>query len=254
MNDLKIEKIKRQRLYTAVAEQIQKLIIVDDLSPGDSLPSERELMMRLGVGRSSVREALMWLRTVGIIEFVSGEKARVAAPSFEPILEGMKGLARHYVSRPGGVAQLQEARVLFETGIVREAARRATPEQVARLRATLNANLKATDINIFETSDVAFHYQIAAIPGNPIYTAAYDTVTGWLIEQRRISLKIPDALNAARNAHTMIFEAIAAGDPNAAAEAMENHLLEVQKFYHDALPVVTRAAVGGRRSRMASRT
>lgn len=235
--DWQFEKIARPKLYVAVAAQIEKMLARGELSPGDSLPSERELMGMFGVGRSSIREALMWLSTIGLIEFVSGETARVAAPSFSPILEGMQGVARHYLSRPGGVAQLQDARSVFEMGIVRQAAQRATDQQIVHLRSVLKANLEAApaDLNTFELSDYSFHYEIAKIPGNPIYTGTFDAVAGWLAEQRRISMKIPESMIAARSAHISIFEAIAAHDPNAAVEAMERHLAEVGRYYNEAL-------------------
>jgi DNA-binding FadR family transcriptional regulator len=110
----------------------------------------------------------------------------------------------------------------------------------------LKTNLEADDVNIFESSDFAFHYQIASIPDNPIYTAAYDAVAGWLTEQRRISTRIHEAMRAAKTAHTRIFKAIVARNANAAAEAMEHHLLEVQGFYDRALDLVTVSAIGDR--------
>ncbi|MGB9510990.1 MAG: GntR family transcriptional regulator, partial [Candidatus Acidiferrum sp.] len=62
-----LEAIPRNRVYTKVAEQLQAHI-VDELKPGDMLPPERELVRMFGVSRSSIRDAIRRLETVGLLE------------------------------------------------------------------------------------------------------------------------------------------------------------------------------------------
>jgi DNA-binding FadR family transcriptional regulator len=232
-----LQPLRRPKLYVAIAERIEEMLVSGKLQPGEALPSERELMDLFRVGRSSVREALMWLNSMGLIEMSSGEKARVAAPSFDPLLSGMTGVARYFLTQPGGVSHLQDARTAFETGIVRQAAMRVTDEQVARVEGVLNANLAIAvdDFEAGERTDYAFHYELAAIPGNPIYASLFDAVAGWLREQRTTSMRIPEAVIAAKAAHRRIFNAVAKRDPDAACQAMEAHLMEVAAFHRQAV-------------------
>ena len=80
-------------------------------------------------------------------------------------------------------------------------------------------------------TDVAFHYAIAAISGNPIFTSMYNAVVEWLTEQREVSGRALDAARAAFAAHTRIFEAIADHNSVAAQIAMQEHLDQVVELY-----------------------
>ncbi|HET9754344.1 MAG TPA: GntR family transcriptional regulator, partial [Myxococcales bacterium] len=62
------ETVRKVRRYEQVAEQIRRLIGSGALKPGDLLPPERELAEKLGVGRSSVRDAVRTLEVMGILE------------------------------------------------------------------------------------------------------------------------------------------------------------------------------------------
>lgn len=64
---------KNTKVYIGIVKQLRAMIEHDGLKPGDRLPSERELSERLGVGRSSVREALRALELLGLIETRRGE-------------------------------------------------------------------------------------------------------------------------------------------------------------------------------------
>ena len=70
---LKKNHIKRKRLYEEVVERIQQLIHSGEIQPGDSLPSERELMEIYGVGRPAIREAILTLQKDGFVSMSVGE-------------------------------------------------------------------------------------------------------------------------------------------------------------------------------------
>ena len=92
----------------------------------------------------------------------------------------------------------------------------------------LDANAAARgDMGRFERTDVAFHYVLARITRNPIFTAVHDALVEWLTSQRTITLRAPGAAEAAFEAHRRIFEGVAAREPEAAALAMDEHLKEV---------------------------
>ena len=98
-------------------------------------------------------------------------------------------------------------------------------DYLARLRTALEANRAAIgDHAQFMRTDVTFHYEIAQIPRNAIFTSLYNAVVEWLTEQRETSGRATGAGEAAYAAHERIYRAIAAHDPAAAEVAMERHL------------------------------
>lgn len=232
---LDVEPIRRRRLYEDIVKRIEKLIVTGEFTPGDQLPSERELMVAFAVGRPAVREALFALSKMGLIALQNGERAVVTQPTPKLLIGELSGAARHLLAEPEGVRHFQHARALFEVALARDAARRATDADIARLRDALAANKRCLDDRAaFVESDVAFHLILAQIPGNPIFTALHAAIAEWLKEQRTTSVREGGSSAAACRAHERIFKAIAARDPDKAEKAMGVHLAEVEKFYWQA--------------------
>ncbi len=228
--------IRRRKLHEEVAARIEAAIVSGRYAPGDQLPSERELMEYYGVGRPAVREALLSLEKMGLVAIQSGERARVTRPTPKVLVEQLSGAARHLLAAPGGVHHFQQARMLFETGLARHAAEHAGPDDIARLEAALAANRDALDdLEEFNATDVAFHYVLAMIPGNPIFTALHEAMVHWLTEQRTTSLRNPGAAEGAYRFHERIFRGVEARDPEAAEAAMRDHLREVERLYWKAV-------------------
>lgn len=225
-------KVKRRKLSDDVVKQLETAISDGVYLPGDQLPSERVLMAQFGVGRPSIREALFGLRRMGLIEMPPGERARVVRPTPGALVSELSGVVHHLLATPEGMRSFQQARSLFETALVDYAARHATVEDLNSLRAALEANERAvSNQKQFEKTDVAFHYVLAQIPHNPILTALHAGIAEWLAEQRSISILAAGSIPAALHAHKRIFEAIAAGNPDDAREAMAAHLKEVEEYY-----------------------
>lgn len=226
------EVIQRRRLYQEIADRLERLILSGELRVGDLLPSERALMERYGVGRPAVREALLSLERAGLIAVSGGERARVIRPTAAGMVAGLDSAVRHWLAEPSGVRHLQEARKLMEMGLARQAAEVASPDDIARLRAALAENAAArAHLPTFERTDVAFHYVIAEIARNPIFTAVFQAMTGWLTEQRATSLRLPGVAERAYASHARICEAIAAREPDAAGQEMRAHLDDVTALY-----------------------
>jgi DNA-binding FadR family transcriptional regulator len=178
-----------------------------------------------------VREALLSLQKMGLVTISSGARARVARPPARGLVGELAGAARLVLAQPGGVERFQDARALLEIGLARYAAQRATASDVAMLRELLEANRRSPDLEAFRKTDVAFHYGIATIARNAIFTSLLEAVVEWLTEQRLTSGRASGAVESAVAAHTRIFEAIAAHDPVAAERAMQEHLDAVVKLY-----------------------
>jgi len=224
--------IKRRRLYEDVALGLEAMIQDGALATGDPLPSERELTVQFGVGRTAVREALFHLQKMGVIELRSGERAKVTRPTPEVVFESLAGAARHMLAEPDGVRRFQEARNFFEIGLARHAAKHASEADLRELAAALDHNRQCVgDIAKFERSDVAFHYVLALIPRNPIFTALHSAIAEWLVEQRHVTLAYPGQNKIAYRAHKAIYEAIAGREPDRAERVMRAHLDQVSSAY-----------------------
>jgi GntR family transcriptional repressor for pyruvate dehydrogenase complex len=228
--------VRRRRLYEDVASGLEAMIRDGALSQGDALPSERELTQQFGVGRTAVREALFHLQKLGVIELRSGERAKVTRPTPEVMMEGLAGAARHMLAEPDGVRKFQEARTFFEIGLARHAAKHARDADIRALADALDHNRQCIgDLAKFEKSDVAFHYVLALIPQNPIFTAMHSAIAEWLVEQRHVTLAYPGQNKIAYRAHKAIYEAIAGHDADRAERVIKAHLDQVSNAYWRAI-------------------
>jgi DNA-binding FadR family transcriptional regulator len=223
-----VRPVQRKKLWEEVALRLRAMIEDGTYSEGTFLPSEGDLMQLFGVGRPSIREALFALHLNGLVAIASGERARVTVPSPDALLFHLSGVARHFLTQSGGLEHFHETRAIFETGVARISAQRRTGEDIARLGQALKANIAAKgDPTRFARTDVAFHYVLAATARNPIFTAVHDAIVEWLTNQRTAALRAPDAEEIAARGHQRIFEAVADGNPDAAAAAMSEHLAEI---------------------------
>lgn len=218
-------RIERKKLSEQVAAHLEKDIVEERFRPGDQLPSERALMGQFGVGRPAIREALFSLQKMGLIALSSGSRARVIRPTPEVVMGELSGVMGHLLARTEGQRHFQEARALFETAIVRDAATHATQEDIAALRRALDANRRALgDEPLFKQTDVSFHRVLAGIPRNPIFTAVHDAMAQWLDDRRAVALEEEGQDHIALAAHERIVDAVASGDPEQADRAMRDHL------------------------------
>ena len=224
--------VTRRRVSDDVRARLESAIRDGRFQPDEALPSERELMAAMGVGRPAVREALTALARIGLVKISSGGRTRVSRPSPKHMLDELASQARHLIREPGGARHFEQARTVFEVGLVRWVAQHATPEQAGALRAALDRNQAAIgDQRRFVETDVAFHRVLAEMPGNPVLLALHDASVEWLILQRP-PLADPEPNHRMSHAgHTAIWEAVAARSPDRAAAAMQEHLDQAYNRY-----------------------
>ena len=169
----------RRKLTETVAEQL--LAAIRELPPGTKVPSERELTKELGVGRSTVREALNGLAMLGIVEirhgqgvFVTGEPAQVSEPSaIAAALE--RGVTNEFI----------EARLIVEVEVARLAARRRTDEDLARLSAALDEQESRLRGDVDALVDVAasFNVLLAEAAHNEVLSAMIQSFVALMVER-----------------------------------------------------------------------
>lgn len=225
--------IQRRKLAHGVFDRLLARIRSGELRPGDQLPSERELMTAYAVGRPAVREALQSLERAGLVSITHGERARVAVPSADDLLAQIAGGARQLLrSAPETLDHLKDARLFLECGLARRAAAAADPDGLVRLRARLDEHAAAVDdLAGFLGRDMAFHRQIAALTGNPIFPSIVEAMFGWLGEYYAHLVRVPGAESLTVAEHERIWAAIAAHDASGAERAMREHLTRANALY-----------------------
>lgn len=221
------DRIIRRKLSDEVLDRLRSMIRSGELRPGDAMPSERALMDRFGVGRPAVREALQSLHQQGLISISHGERTRVQPIDATTVLARSDDVARMLLDLvPANRQHLKEARRMFELGLVRLAAERATAVDVADLRAAIDEQTAqmAGDPVPFIKADMAFHARIAAISDNPIITAASQAMLRWLFEYHTALLHWSGREAVTLADHAAIVDAIEAHDADGAVQAMLDHL------------------------------
>ncbi len=231
MNVPRIQVGRRKRSHE-IAELIEGAIASGEFEVGAKLPSEKELAERYGVGRPSVREALFLLQQQGFVDVTSGARAQVTAPNAKFLSDQLAGLVKRTAARGQGQAYMEQARLLFESGVAWQAAQCATPEDIERLKRALDANTQAMgNTPEFIRTDVAFHYELTVITRNPVFSAIHDILVQWLIDQRTTTIHMPGADSLSVRDHTAIYEAVAARDPMRAFHEMTSHLRLISQLY-----------------------
>lgn len=217
-------KIERTSLSDRVAEELQAMIRSAEYKPGDKLPTEGELMEKFSVSRITVREAVRKLRTMGLVEVRQGDGTFVkelTPNSFMKPLLSMLSLDKK------NLRDVFEVRLVIECKAAELAARRATGEQLEKMRQHLSGmeqSIAAGNPEQYNEQDMLFHYAILQSSGNQIITAIGDMIVSMIRDSIRASISPPNALENSIAMHKKIYSAIAQKDPTGAVAAMQQHL------------------------------
>ncbi len=229
-----IEPIARRKLSDEVFDRLKAMITSGEVRPGDSMPSERELMERFGVGRPAIREAMQALSNFGLLTISHGERARVLALTARALTQQVDMAAQMMLATsPNSLDHLKDARLFFERGMARQAAAKATGADITDL-SRLVANQRSLlggDPALFIQADMEFHTAIAAISGNPIFAAVSESMLSWLKRFHTELLIWSGKETYTLAEHEAIVGAIKNGNPEAAEEAMAHHLNRSAALY-----------------------
>jgi DNA-binding FadR family transcriptional regulator len=232
--------IKRRKLSHEVRDRLLDMIESGELSEGNRLPSEHELMELYGVGRPAVREALQNIENMGMISIQHGERARVKKITAEDIFGQIDSTTRYLLSSSSqNVEILKEARQVLEAGVVILATQRASSSCIVKLKKKLESMRRSKgDRAKFLEADQEFHTTIAEISGNPLLHAVSKAMFKWLsdshIDYKRNLLGVPELEDLTLKEHEAIFECISKRDASGAAKSISDHILRVNKLYSQA--------------------
>ncbi len=226
--ELSLKRASRQKLAETVAQQL--LEAIHDLPPGTRLPPERELTRELGVGRSTVREALNGLALMGTVDIRHGQGVFVADRSSQEArtpdaLERalMKGVTREFL----------EARLVVEVEIARFAAVRRTDADLEQIAETIEDLKQALDAPTRDALKPAtgFNLAVAEAAHNEVLAGVMRPFIELMIERAPALYEQADFRRWDIEDHTRIYEAIRDADPELAAERMREHIITIGEQY-----------------------
>lgn len=228
--------VTRATLSEQIRDRLLERISSGVWQPGARVPSERDLSEMFGVARTSVREAMQGLVSIGVIER-RGNRSYVVERLPDVHIDVLD-------DRKEFVRQLFETRRLLEIPIIELAAMRATPEERDEITAIAERFRGSIELEEFRQLDRVFHAAIAAACRNPILVEVYQKVMNRLFESPDLSGLLSDEVNAdeVRNIvdsavaqHAALACAVAAGDVVAAAAEGTAHLAQVERSIIDRL-------------------
>jgi GntR family transcriptional repressor for pyruvate dehydrogenase complex len=226
---IRIAPIKRERLKDVIIQRLVELIL-KDLKPGDKLPSEKELLEYLGIGRSSLREALRAVEALGLIE------VRAGAGSFVKGFEGFLsrkpvelGLFKHHHS----LKDMIEARQIIETAIVDLVVQNITEQQLLEMEEVVRKmeNVSPPELEQILSCDVHFHELLNKATGNSVLYELVSLVYNIVREVRKEYFSSVEDYAVSSRYHRNILEALKKRDVRKARKAMQDHMDWVRRVF-----------------------
>jgi GntR family transcriptional repressor for pyruvate dehydrogenase complex len=223
--------IRSARAFEEIAAQIRAELAQGRLQVGSRLPSERALSEQFGVSRNTLREALRSLEHAGLIQLHKGSRggAFISERSGDAVVAGLLDMYHLGSIQP---AQLTEARIWLEEIVVREACRRAKPQDLDALEANVEEAAQATrkgDFALRAQKHLEFHRMLARMTGNPIMMIVMNGVLDVLAHfiGRIGEQDNPFVLPSRRR----LMKLLRARDADGAVAEMTSHLKRLQRSY-----------------------
>lgn len=230
------KEIKTEKVYMRVVNQIRDLIKSGRLSPGDKLPPEKVLADRLGVSRPSIREGIVALEIMGLVESRGGKGNFIRDFIDSAALDNAYGELESKESP----FELLEARKIVEVEVAGCAAQNATPEDVAKLKRTL-ALMRESVVKFVNSGDYTqpaeldrqFHEDVVEATHNTVLRRIVLQIFEGMKEDLWMRLKAQSWSTPGRpqrylREHEDIMAAIEAKDAEMARETMRKHLSDIQ--------------------------
>ncbi len=228
---LPLGRVSVPKASDVLAEALRTRIRAGELSDGQSLPTERELVLQTGLSRASVREALRILEVEGLIETRVGRSggSRVRRPAG-------RELSRHLDlfiwGRNVGLEELTEVREALETVAAQGAARRRTDADIAELTArTVAVEANVDDLERYLAANLAWHMAVVRASRNDLLIGFMEVLANAIHQETSLDAFDSPAVRAATlKIHRSILNAIVAGDAEAARRRMARHVGEAGRL------------------------
>lgn len=220
---------KRMSVTDQAMETLREKILAGEYRPGDKLPPEVALTEMLGVGRSTVREAVRTLQAMGYVELKPGRGAFVAEDNLQDRAENW------FTVNENTLGDFRSLRRMVEPESAALAAARRTEADMAELQELMNRFSEESrrytasgDRGLtpqLTRLDQQFHTLLLRLSGNTLLTQLYRQIAPLF---RQYSIRVftitPAATERTYREHRRIADAVLAGDAAGAKEAMQAHL------------------------------
>lgn len=220
--------IQRESLVNIASKRIKQDIIKNSWQPGDKYLSEKELIQRLEVSRTVIREALVSLQSVGIIKIISGDGVYIADPNIDPIKE----ILRHHGDVHGvKVRELAEIRKVIELGALRLMIEKDITVDIQNLIA-LNEDYYQAIIQEIDTrpTDRLFHQFLIKSTMNHTFYHFSEIIQEYFTLTKIDLLQNKEKLLRSYKEHKEIIYALEKKDMPKAQGLMIEHLQPILKF------------------------
>jgi DNA-binding FadR family transcriptional regulator len=223
--------VRSQTAFEETVDRLGTAIKLGLLPPGTRLPAERELCEKLGIARSTLRQALVALAQSGHLRatrgrgggtFVADPQPPASPPSSE-VLAAWRDTC--------------DQRMAVEVGVAVLAAERAEPEQIERLGELVVAlDEMLDDFTAYRQADVRWHVGLAEATHSPRLVNAMTEVQGAMTDLISLIAHPPEVLDSANAQHRRLVAALRRGDQAVAAREMTEHLRGTEHILAGLLP------------------
>ena len=215
-------------------EKIREMIVSGQLQPGQRLPREADLAVRLGLSRSSLREAVRALSLVRILDVRRGDGTYVSSLAADSLLDALTFIIEFH--RDASVLELLEVRRILEPAASARAAMLIDEAALTELGRVLERTTPASTVDELVDNDLEFHRRIAAAAGNSVLSSLIESLSG-PTQRARIwrGLTQEGALIRTLSEHRAIFDAIRRRDSDLARTWATVHIAGVEEWLHSTL-------------------
>ncbi|WP_343210512.1 FadR/GntR family transcriptional regulator [Anaerolentibacter hominis] len=212
---------KPQPLPLQAAQRIKEMIVKNGMKPGDRLPTEVEFSKQLGLGRSTIREAMKYLRAENVITITQGKGTFVS--DYTGMVDDPLGLS--FLPQDSLIEDLYETRIVLEQQITRLAAERATTEDIEELEQIVSRMVKAAvnDLSAMNM-DIEFHNCVARCCKNQVLQRIMPIIVQAIEKSHLLTKDMTDSYESSLKDHVDILDAIRRHDTSKARFLSEKHV------------------------------
>jgi DNA-binding FadR family transcriptional regulator len=239
-DSLNLAKIKRKTVVAQVMDKIRQLISSGQFKTGDRIPTEGELAARLGIGRSSIREAIKVFNYLGVLDSQTAkgtfvcDRASISAEALTwSILLGRDDY-RDLIDTRGAIEMwslvLLAERYAQDPALVAEPLE-ALEQQLERMRRAIAAGEREE----LAKADYDFHAAAIAGCGNRLFTAVYGVLRAFMYEEIEKSHQDFTDISTIIQEHEEFVKALRSGDPLTAQRTVRTHIASIKKRLENVL-------------------
>lgn len=208
------------RTADRIARRLRGMIHRGEVLPGERFPPERELAVRLGISRLTLREALKQLQEAGYLEVRRGPQGGAFV---RPLDQAAQAWRLEMKASSGEFDAAMDLRVALECHAAFLAAQRRGEEDLDEMQQAIDDLAGPIGRADYRRADTRFHAGLAAAARSPRVEADIRSARGQLFQPYDL-LSFDEPVETTRQDHAAILAAVRIGSPGAAAEAMRTHV------------------------------